>query len=274
MTHRPAVTLIEVLITLFIMAIGMLALLVLFPLGAITMGQALRDDRCASTASMAENVAIATNVRHDQSVLTAFNGPPASNLVYVDPYGVIGGLGSVGGVIPRAMPSFANNSPQLTDRWFSLPDDIGFAQSGTPNTAATGGIVDRGRRYSYAYLLTRVQPGVDKLVNLTVVVYSARPVGSLTAEPTFQASGTAGNNGILLAATGTTIKRGGWVLDPVNGFFYRVTNLADAGGGNTTVEVSPNLKANIGNPASGQTGPLTVMDDVAEVFDKGTSWQP
>ena len=37
MIRRPAVTLMEVLIAMFIMAIGMLALLVLFPIGAISM---------------------------------------------------------------------------------------------------------------------------------------------------------------------------------------------------------------------------------------------
>jgi len=272
MTRRPAVTLIEVLVTLFIMSIGMLALLVLFPLGAISMGQALKDDRCASTAQMAENVAIALNVRHDPAVLAGF-GVAGAGTVYVDPYGAIQALPPVGGVIPRVSPSFAASLP-LADRWFSLPDDIAFSQSATPDTTTTGGIVDRGRRYSYAYLLTRLQPGVDQLVNLTVVVYGARPVTSLAAEPTFQASGTQGGNGILVNAAGTTIRRGGWVLDPVNGIFYRVTNLADTGAGSTVVDVSPNLKANIGNPAASQTGPLTVMDDAAEIFDKGTSWQP
>ncbi len=47
MTRRPAVTLMEVLIAMFIMAIGMLALLALFPVGAVSMAQALKDDRCA-----------------------------------------------------------------------------------------------------------------------------------------------------------------------------------------------------------------------------------
>src|SRR5689334_20597212 len=88
MTRRPAVTLIEVLVTMFIMAIGMLALLTLFPLGAISMGQALKDDRCASTAAMAENVAIAMNIRHDTNVLLAFNAS-GGGPVYVDPNGVI-----------------------------------------------------------------------------------------------------------------------------------------------------------------------------------------
>jgi len=72
MTRRPAVTLMEVLIAMFIMAIGMMALLALFPVGAVSMAQALKDDRCAYASSMAENVAIVNNVRY---------GDPNVNLV-------------------------------------------------------------------------------------------------------------------------------------------------------------------------------------------------
>src|SRR5579859_4703339 len=159
MTRRPAVTLIEVLVSMFIMAIGMMALLVLFPLGAISMGQALKDDRCATTAIMAENVAIAMNVRHDPLVLAGF-ATSGGGPIYVDPNGVIEGMPTLGGTIPRVSTSFATTPPtlarKLADRWFSLPDDIKFAESGTPDIS--GGSVERGRRYSYAYLLSRPQP--------------------------------------------------------------------------------------------------------------------
>ena len=43
MRRRPAITLIEVLVAIFIMAIGLLALLTLFPLGALRMATALQD---------------------------------------------------------------------------------------------------------------------------------------------------------------------------------------------------------------------------------------
>ena len=282
MTHRPAVTLMEVLIAMFIMAIGMLALLTLFPLGALSMAQALKDDRCANTASMAENVAIAMNVCHDSVVLNGFGlsttTPP---MVYVDPYGVLGGLGSVqvGGVIPRVSTSFAS-SLASTDRWFSLPDDITFLANGTLDTSSS--FIDRGRRYSYAYLLRQMSPNLAQfnLIQLYVVVYSGRPVNSLATANvgtlTFATTETPvtatvlNPNSLQLGPPPSgrtmTIERGGWVFDPNNGYFYRVTNLADAGGGNTTVDVQPNL---IGNPTQ-----VVVMDNVAEVFDKGSSWQP
>jgi hypothetical protein len=53
MTRRPAVTLIEALMAIFVMAIGLLALLTLFPLGALQMAQALRDQRAKEMSDTA-----------------------------------------------------------------------------------------------------------------------------------------------------------------------------------------------------------------------------
>jgi type II secretory pathway pseudopilin PulG len=51
---RPGITLLEVLVAIFIVAIGLLALLTLFPLGALRMGQALKDDRTSQLALTAD----------------------------------------------------------------------------------------------------------------------------------------------------------------------------------------------------------------------------
>lgn len=272
MTRRPAVTLMEVLIAMFIMAIGMLALAALFPVGAVSMAQALKDDRCASTAAMAENVAIAMDVRHDSALTTVGFGSTAT-LVYVDPYGFQGLLGlPLGGVIPRVSPSFVGGSPQLADRWFSLPDDITFLDGGTPDTSSSS--VDRGRRYTYAYMLRQLTP--SSLVQLYVVVYSGRPTAVLTPETSLAATVNS-TNSVLLGATGTTAKRGGWILSldsGTNSFgtlgnFYRITNIVESGG-TTTLETQQSFPA----AAVGGNIAIVIMNDVAEVFDKGTSWQP
>jgi hypothetical protein len=54
MTRRPGLSLTEVLVALFIMGIGCIAILTLFPLGALNMAQAFRDDRCTQGASQAD----------------------------------------------------------------------------------------------------------------------------------------------------------------------------------------------------------------------------
>ena len=49
-SRRAGISLTEVLIAMFIMAVGMIALMTLFPLGAMRIGQSLKDDRCTQLA--------------------------------------------------------------------------------------------------------------------------------------------------------------------------------------------------------------------------------
>lgn len=70
--RRPGVTLLEVLVAIFVMAIGLLALLTLFPIGAIQMAQAVKDDRTAGEATHADALVRS----HFQSVYLA-GGPMA-----------------------------------------------------------------------------------------------------------------------------------------------------------------------------------------------------
>lgn len=53
-TTRPGISLIEAMIAIGVMAIGLLSLLTLFPLGALQIGKALKDDRCSETALQAD----------------------------------------------------------------------------------------------------------------------------------------------------------------------------------------------------------------------------
>src|SRR5438309_12071729 len=53
MNRRSGTTLTEVLMAIFIMGIGLMALLTLFPMGAIQMAQALKDQRAAEEAASA-----------------------------------------------------------------------------------------------------------------------------------------------------------------------------------------------------------------------------
>src|SRR5205823_12115776 len=53
MNRRPGTTLTEVLMAIFIMGIGLMALLTLFPMGAVQMAQALKDQRAAEEGASA-----------------------------------------------------------------------------------------------------------------------------------------------------------------------------------------------------------------------------
>src|SRR5947209_716997 len=98
MTRRPAATLMEVLVSIFIMGIGLLAILALFPLGALRMAQAIQDDRAGHMALNGGATAQAFNLRYDSEVVTGFTTAPVNTLlaphadrpsypVFLDPIG-------------------------------------------------------------------------------------------------------------------------------------------------------------------------------------------
>ncbi len=58
MNRRSGITLLEVLVAIFVMGIGMLALMALFPLAAMNMSQSIKDDRTAHCAADARSVAL------------------------------------------------------------------------------------------------------------------------------------------------------------------------------------------------------------------------
>jgi hypothetical protein len=158
MIRRSGTTLIEVLVAIFVTAIGLLGLLALFPLGAVNMAQAVQNSRCAQAAANAFSFAQAMNIRNDPVVV---GGPPAdifvdggngrppanpngpSYPVYVDPLGLSNGMPAyLGGQgthaapgIPRRNVGFvaaaqAGHSLATAVQWFSLLDDINFVKDG------------------------------------------------------------------------------------------------------------------------------------------------
>src|SRR5947209_2842187 len=166
MKHRPGVTLVEVLVAIFIMGIGMLAVLTLFPLGALNMARALQDDRAATAAQIATSMAVAFDLRHDGNVVPAFTPPPnyqgtKSFPVFVDPYGMLAGAPNTLGLpspqpqVRRVNPASRLGSasspgfPSGAARFCSLLDDIGFLQDGTSDLST--GFVNRGGTFTWAY---------------------------------------------------------------------------------------------------------------------------
>src|SRR5262245_33847030 len=83
-TRRPGFSLLEVLTAIFIMGIGMLALLTLFPIGALSMARGVRDDRAATMAANAASIATMFDLRKDLAVDTAFDTDPT----HTDPGGM------------------------------------------------------------------------------------------------------------------------------------------------------------------------------------------
>lgn len=176
MIRRSGTTLVEVLVTIFVMAIGLIALLTLFPIGALRMAEAVKDSRSALAAANAEALAIARNLRNDVMIVPAngsynyFKNPRvisvsqqhtedahqdgASYPVYMDPIGYRTYSGSpidytnwVGGQLPnyirRVNPNYIGIGGGAAARIatlqsFSLLDDITFGANGVPIRADNG----------------------------------------------------------------------------------------------------------------------------------------
>ena len=216
MKHRPGTTLLEVLTAIFIMGIGLLALLTLFPLGALSMAQALNHDRAMATAIAVSENAIAMDLRHDSNVANQFNGPPAplkkngpSWAVFVDSFGSQAGAGAIGkfGVSPgiqRVSPSYITSSASpaaSAARWFSLPDDILFLKQGTPDTTVSdsGGLINRGGAYTAACLLICPNVSNPAVVDLYTVVYFKRNMAlPANDEIAYSATGAQGSTSLSI----------------------------------------------------------------------------
>jgi prepilin-type N-terminal cleavage/methylation domain-containing protein len=315
MHYRSGVTLVEVLVAIFVLGLGLLAILALFPLAALNMSQAIKDDRTGHAAANADDIAFAWIIRQDTGVQNAMVNPGYGGLpnlagspgqsypVYVDPTGWVlsGGASPNNGVtnpIPM-IPGLANSMPRQTlrflnditfdtnlpgggipyrnaqiMRWCTLLDDqTNWGDNGVPIT------VQFEQRYSWAYLLYMPQASTPTVVNLSVVVYSGRQQqltagGTPMGENTYQAVFNAGSTIVPVtwnpaAQEKPAIRRGGWICDATmqpnpHGYFYRVVGVTETGPGSMDVEVQFYPKA------SANPGVLLVLDNVVEVFDKGT----
>jgi hypothetical protein len=207
-TPRKGVSLIEALMAIFVTAIGLLSLLVLFPVGAFRMAQAITDDRSAHLATNAFALVQAHNFRDDQvnenAIFMGFqNGAPTSPAlttldgpsypVYVDPTRILptspastigttaAPLTATPGILRLSVQSFGIATFGDARRWFALPDDLTYSSDGAfaglstdPNQtpALTPG---RDGSYTAAYMLRRPKASVPSIVETTVVVYKNRP---------------------------------------------------------------------------------------------------
>lgn len=114
MKRRSGLTLVEVLVAMFIMSIGMIALLTLFPIGVLRMAQSIRDARCEQMGRNAYATAVMENVGADVDVIT---GSAAALTAAIDNTGI---------QIPDV---FRNPSPKLLSGAANLPDADDYAES-------------------------------------------------------------------------------------------------------------------------------------------------
>lgn len=225
MIRRSAVTLIEVLVSIFIMGVGLLALLTLFPLGALTMDQAIKADRAAALARNMYGIVTAKNVRRDTAffdltqtpVVDAYtdpNPPPTGGLrwipiprqpglwrgptypIFVDPWGVLAsgaprplGATPASPGIPRRSVSFVAGQATAPARRQQALTFFSLTDdmqfTDNGTPQAIGTEVQRTSRYTSALLLRRVIAPERDWIEMAVVVYYDRPLDVPGIEPTY-----------------------------------------------------------------------------------------
>jgi hypothetical protein len=168
-------SLIEVLVAIFVMGLGMIALLTLFPIGAISMGQAIQYDRatvCAGNAAAADRI---WSIGSDQQVKKDFLDPSESGNaagtpqppngdgypVFVDDWGYNAIAGSLNGALPATLVP-----PTSPSFWVGGMD-------GTVGTGLPYGI----RRQSTSFLNNSNAAGGDPALSIGIL---AGPFGPLT----------------------------------------------------------------------------------------------
>ena len=279
------------------------------------MAQAIQDDRAGHLGLNGLAVAQTFNLRGDTNVTTAFATPggafPAVHPdrpgypVFLDPIGMQTLLAPnwVGGTapgpnnplaIPRVAPGLVytttvNNGVPTTVldntkimRWFTLADDLRFGPDGVPPA-----LLERDTTLSYALMFRQPRSSVPNVVEVSVVVYSRRPLtvtggGSEYAYPAnFNPSG----NLVTLDSTGLAkppLRAGSWILDATykttkinntvygwaHAYFYRVVSVNEIAPNQFEMEVATPLRR--WNAAG--NGTVIVMDNVVEVIERGTGW--
>jgi len=207
MTRRPGLTLVEVLTALFILALGVIAILTMFPLGASQMAVAVRESRSAEAAFNADAFfrtywktevvekgggtepffAALTNPNSGLSAgfthlvggpLLPIAGPgEASYPVLVDAMGYVARnngsmsqywLGDAGDThIPRRSINTVGTDTQKALRLFSLMDTLGYDDIGTPMS-------DRELRYNFLYVIRQPNTSNPYVAEMMVVCFDRR----------------------------------------------------------------------------------------------------
>jgi prepilin-type N-terminal cleavage/methylation domain-containing protein len=294
---RSGFSLTEVLIAIFVLAIGMMGILALFPLGAAQMAQAIKDERTGQLADIGEahmrilwrqawlvpySSANPTNpnvgaLDTEQNMVKRFpefafdfgqtsatsTGP--GQPIYLDPLGAYAGQpASIAnqGMVMRYNSSATSALAQRI-RVFGLIDDLSFIQNGQAAYP-----ISRADRYNAAFLLQRQKNNVRQEVNLKVVVYQGRapdqpsievPIGTTTVAPN--------TDSIHVSTSGIPLRLNSWVLlsgtspEPFADF-YRVVGYTES-----QISVSPQVRV---HGSINYYAYAAILTDVIEVFDRGT----
>ena len=295
---RSGLTLLEVLITIFVMGIGMLSVLTLFPLAARKIGMSIDMDRASQMAANASALAEIRGIRN--TVNNYFNSltPSAlpSEIVIFDEPGFEGGAYTMAGRTPTLFSTNLSKAPfkaqlPLFNRNLAVSqDEYPFTDSGDPESGAR-----RSERYSSAHLFRRQRLDDPKSLDSMILVFAGRPVdfGNRFDFPiNITAGGTAWNSDTITITDPATytggdqlqpdrrIARGSWFMDLSNKRwkrFYKVVSSDSSTAGSLTLTLDRLIEdddAIQGTSDDATTSSMTKIiwiDYMVDWFDRGSA---
>lgn len=294
---RKGLTLLEVLITIFVMGIGMLSVLTLFPLAARKIGMSIDMDRATQMAANAgaflslpvsvgkptirqtiqqyfdfkENVAKAAAAANP-ALLSNLARP--SEVVHFDPAATAAGItnSQIGLLAPISAGIWTPPAgwPSLNRNQVVSLDEYPFNDQGVPELNSR-----RSERYSSSYLFRRSRLDDETSMETVILVYAGRPfdfgVEMETNISTMLAANAnpAGSTELTftnLPAQGPggpdrLFHRGSWIMDKDNWkLFYKVVSVDSATG---KVAIDRALEKDLNN--------AVWIDYMIDWFDRGTA---
>ena len=273
----------EVLVALFLMAIGVIGVLTMFPVGAVQMGLALKDQRCAEAATQADAYMrwywkheIVEKQGGGEALWTAlgaavlptdpnYNKP--SPPVFVDPMGVVAGRpGTITGTgIQRKILNQITSAPQAL-RACTLLDGFTYDSTGMPS----GSTLERENRYNWLWVIQRPVNKQKYNANMTIVVFDKRAHMYIPPNAEHAITGSIFSTGSTADSLGSAygpIQKGQWLMDASTATvqladFYRVSSVSG-----TQVELNLPVRTPLGG-GSRTGGNAVYLDGAAEVFER------
>ncbi|HXD86014.1 MAG TPA: hypothetical protein VN641_05955 [Urbifossiella sp.] len=204
---RRGMSMAEVLVALFIMALGVIAILTLFPVGMLQIGQALKDDRTAQCAAQADSFMRA----YWKQFVVQKQAPGDANMDFTNPGCAFFNPDAGSGGNPHGLPPTPPGSPSYP----VVFDPMGYASSWGPNTSPSfqfwvgnvnvprrpliniasplrtcsimdgmdynanngaANVIDRELRYNWLWVLQRPQGTLptENTASMTIVVFDKR----------------------------------------------------------------------------------------------------
>jgi hypothetical protein len=223
--HRRGISLLEVLASIGVMSIGLLALAALLPIGRYTLGEAAKADRAGDCGRAGMRDVIVRRML-DPNNWVSPTGDPRPKSFLIDPRGFLessSGSVALGGIVPRVSLSYSNTA-SLADQVFTWPDDlkVDFPEEMKPplpvgrpvNADPSGNPLPLANWGDYSWFASVVpSPGNPTRFVVSIVVCCKRDFSETTATvSTFGDSGVAGGSIVLSGLSGPfDVKENDWI---------------------------------------------------------------